>query len=98
MGSDSGCTSRADESEELHPGDPTRTVPDRLHSRALALAQHDTSMRQAIAHEALESGLNSPPQVDGGAIDVLTAFGVSIDRRMEYSDEDAFVTWGRDLR
>ena len=76
---------------------PGRSPIDSLHSRALALAQHDTSMRQALAHEALESGLNSPPQVGGGAIDVLTAFGVSIARRMEYSDEEAFVTWDRDL-
>jgi hypothetical protein len=54
-------------------------------------------MRQALAHEALESGLNSPPQVGGGEIDVLTAYGVSIARRMEYSDTEAFVTWDRDL-
>ena len=33
----------------------------------------------------------------GGAIDEFTAFGVSIARRMEYSDMDAYVTWDRDL-
>ena len=54
-------------------------------------------MRQALAHEALESGLDSPPQVGGGAIDAFTAYGVSIARRMEYSDAEGYASWDRDL-
>jgi hypothetical protein len=78
-------TSQEAEEGASHSGDPTRTVPDRLHETATALASIDSGLRAAQSFEALEPGRDSPPQVGGGPIDVYTAYGVTFARRGDFA-------------
>ena len=77
---------------------PASISPDALDERARTLARFDTSMAPpALALEALDSGANSPPQVGGGPIDVLTAFGLSIHRQLSFYSEGPSAGLDRDL-
>ncbi len=55
--------------------DPNVIRPDALDDRAHSIAEHDLGMATSMRRSRLDGGTDSPPQVGGGAIDELTAYG-----------------------
>ena len=75
--------------QKKHPGmgtwDPHEVIEDALHAKARHLGPADTSMGGALALEDLDEGSDSPPQVGGGPIDELAAYGYSVHKFLSFT-------------
>ena len=70
---------------------------DAKHDQFVRLASYDTSVAMAHALDSLDGGSNSPPQVGGGPIDELTAFGISVHRQLSFVSTSPLAGPDRDL-